>query len=122
MRERPGDAVEQALVAGHRRNVEREDPTRLEPLAREPEELPRREVERHVRLVVGIDDDQVVALVRASKERPRVGVVHRQARIVLHAEPAPPDATDGRVELDPVHAGLGIELPECARDRAARVS
>ena len=63
------------VVAGHRRDVEREDPARLEPLARELEELPRREVEGHVRLVVGVDDDQVVALVRAPEERPRVGVV-----------------------------------------------
>ena len=78
VRQRAGDPVEQALVVGHRRDVEREDPARREPLAREPEELARREIEGHVGLVVGVDDDQVVALVGAAQERPRVGVVDGQ--------------------------------------------
>ena len=97
-------------------------PPGVEPLAREPEELPRREVERHVRLMVGIDDDQVVALVRAAKERPGIGVVHGQAGVVPEPEEAAADAADGRIELDPVDAGLGVEDAERPRGRAGGVA
>ena len=122
VREGAGDPVEQALVAGHRRHVEREDPARLEPLPRQPEELPRREIERHVGLVVRVDDDQVVALVRAAEERPRIGVVHGQARVVLQPEEAAADAADRRIELDPVDPGRRVEDAERAGGRAGRVA
>ena len=51
------------LVVGHGRDVQRDDASRREVLAHEPEELPRREVERHIRLAVRVDHDEVVALV-----------------------------------------------------------
>src|SRR3712207_7231127 len=43
------------VVARHRRHVERYEPARAQPLAHELEELARRQVEGHVRLVVGVD-------------------------------------------------------------------
>ena len=120
--QRPRDPVQEARVPRHGRDIEREDPTRFEPLPREPEELPRREVERHVGLVVGVDDDQVVALVRAAEERPGIGVVHGQARVVLEPEVAAAGPADRRIELDAVDARLGIEHPERPRSRAGRVA
>ena len=94
-------------------------PPGVEPLAREPEELARREVEGHVRLVVGVDDDQVVALVRPAQERPRVGVVHRQARVV-----APSRTSGARRASRPGRARrrrsrARVVDAERARDRAA---
>jgi hypothetical protein len=97
-----GDAVEQAVVPRHGGDVEGEDPAGGEAVAREPEE-------GDVRLVVGVDDDQVVPLVGAAQERARIGVVDREARVVAEAEVAAADAAHGRVELDPVHARLRIE-------------
>ena len=122
MRQRAGDPVEQAVVARHGGDVEREDPARAQALARELEELARREVEGHVGLVVGVGDDQVVALVGAAQERPRVGVVHGQARVVLHAEVAPADAAHGRIELDAVDPRARVVDAERPRDRPAGVA
>ncbi len=74
-RERARELVDEPVSPGTVGDVERDDPAGREPLRDELEELLRREVERHVRLVVGVDEDQVVALVRAAQERPRVRVV-----------------------------------------------
>ena len=57
------DRLGQPLVPGHGGDVERDDPARAEMLAHELEELARRQVEGDVGLAVGVDDDEVVALV-----------------------------------------------------------
>ena len=91
------------------------------PLAHEAEELAGCEVERDVRLVVGVDDDEVVAIVGAAQERAGVRVVHGQAWIVLEPEVATADAADGRVELDAVDLRLRVIDPECAGGRPGGV-
>ena len=91
-------------------------------VADEPEELARREVERDVRLAVCVDDDQVVALVGRAEERARVGVVHRQPRVLPHPEVALPDAADRRVELDAVDLRSRVVDTERTRRRPGRVA
>ena len=104
---RAPDRSHEPLVVRDRGDVQRDDPARAQPLADELEELPRREVERHVRLVVRVDDDQVVALVGRAQERPRVRVVDRQPRVVLQPEVAAADAADRGIELDAVDLASG---------------
>ena len=108
-------------VAGDGRDVQSDDPARGKVLAHEPEELARREVERHVRLVVGVDDDQVVALVRRAEERTRIGVVDDESRVVAHPEVASTDPAYCGVELDAIHAGQRVEDAERARSRSRGV-
>ena len=97
-------------------------PPGAKPLADEPEELAGREVERHVRLVVGVDDDEVVPVVGAPEEGPGVRIVHGQARVVLEPEVAATDATDGRVELDAVDLRIGVIDAERPRRRPGGVA
>ena len=71
---------DESLVVRHRRDVERNDATRSQVLPNEAEELAGREVERHVRLVVRVDHDQVVLDVGRAEERASVRVVDGEAR------------------------------------------
>ena len=71
--------------------------------------------------MVGVDDDEVVAIVGAAQERAGVRVVHGQAWIVLEPEVATADAADGRVELDAVDLRLRVIDPECAGGRPGGV-
>ena len=86
------------------------------------EELARREVEGHVRLVVRVHDDQVVPAGRSSAGRAGVRVVHGQARVVLEPEVASTDAADGRIELDAVDLRIGVVDAERARGRPGGVA
>ena len=77
----------------------------------EAEELLGREIERNVRLAVGVHDDDVVALVRELEKRTPVVRDYVEVRVV--AEPEKPTAGLGDlgVDLDAVDSDVGIELP-----------
>ena len=102
-------------------DVDEHDAAGAQPLLDEREELLRREVERDVRLAVGIDEDRVVALLRAAQERPRVGGERAQPR-AAHVEVAPPDVGQLTVDLDRVDRRLREEVPVGARDGAGGVA
>jgi hypothetical protein len=109
-----GQPLDRRAVVGQR---PRRGRRRLEVLPHQPEELRRRQVERHVRLPVGVDDDQVVAPVGPLEERPAVGRDRAQPRVVAEPEVAAAGLSHGRVDLD-----ARMEAAVCARDRAARVA
>src|SRR2546427_11694457 len=86
------------------------------------EELARRKVERHIRLPVRIDDDQVVPLATVLEKRPPVGRVDMETRIVVEPEEAPARHGHGWVELDPLDRDTRVEQPVHPRDRATGLS
>ena len=111
-RQRAGDVLGEGVVRGRRRDVERDDAVGREVATRELEELARREVEGHVGLPVGVDEDGVVAGAARGEERARVGGVHDEVRVVAEAEVASGDRGDLGIDLDAVVAHLGEEDPE----------
>ena len=60
-------------------DVDDHRPAGRQPIARQLEELLRRQVERDVRLAVGVEEDEVVALAGLAQERPRVVGVRRRS-------------------------------------------
>jgi hypothetical protein len=116
------DGPRQPVVAGDFGDVEREDAAGSQMPACELEELARCQVERHIRLPVRIDDNQVVSLTCSLEERPPVGRVDMEARVVVKAEETPACLGHRRVELDAVDRHARIEQSVDARDRAAGIS
>ena len=94
----------------------------LEPLARELEELHRRQVERDVGLAVGVDEDRVVARVDPAQERPRVLGVELQLRPLAQAEVALADVVQLAVDLDAVDPRVREVLRVGARGGAGAVA
>src|SRR3954454_7764866 len=82
-------------------DVDHDDAAWTQAIAAEAEELARGQVERDVRLAVGVDEDRVVARCRAPQERPRVLAEDAQSRRA-HVEEAAADVRALRVELDRV--------------------
>ena len=122
-RERAGDAAREPVVAGHRRDVEGDERRRARGAARhEAEELARRQVEGHVRLAVGVDEDQVVALAAAAQEGPRVGGDDGEARVVAEAEVAAADGADAPGRSRRRRCAPRVVDAEGARRRAAGVA
>ena len=80
-----------------------------QPVARELEELLGRQVERDVRLAVGVEEDRVVALLGGRRRNGRASsVCSRSCGRVLQAEVAAPDVEQLAVDLDRVdHACPG---------------
>ena len=115
------DRLRQPLVARHARDVERDDPARPEVFLHGREELPGRQVEGDVGLVVGVDDDDVVRLVGQLEERPPVVGDDVQPRVVVQAEVPARGIAHLRVDLDAVDLDVRIQLAVCARHRPARV-
>ena len=92
---------------------------RRQPVARQLEELLRGEVERDVGLAVGVEEDEVVALVRLAQERARVVGVEPQLRTRLQPEVPLPDVEQLAVDLDGVDDRVGEVLRVRARHGAA---
>ena len=79
-------------------------PPGVEAVARELEELPRRQVERDVGLAVGVDEDRVVARASCARRNGRASAVCVCRCGRAQVEPAPADVGQLAVDLDRVDA------------------
>ena len=102
--------------------VDDHDAAGHQPVAGEPEELARGQVERDVGLAVGVDHDRLPALLGPPQERPGVLRVELEARPVAQAEPAAAQLGQLAVDLHAVDPRAGEELPVGAHRRAGAVA
>ena len=106
---RPGQDVDQAVVALGAPGVDRRHPARLQVLFHLGEELAGGEVEGDVRLAVGVHGDHPVALGGLAQEV--AGVLGDRRQVGHgHVEEAPPDLDDAGVDLHPVYGHRAEDL------------
>src|SRR4029079_10280237 len=102
-------------------DVDDDQPTRLEPVADELEELPRGEVEGDVRLAIRGDHDHVEPTRLRKQPRPRVRGVGVEVR-PLQVEEGTADLRQLAVELHGVDPGLWEVVTELPCRRAGRIT
>ena len=117
-----GDVAGEAVVAGDGRDVQGDDAVGRQPVAAQLEEVGRGQVERHVRLAVGVDEDEVVLLLGRLQKRAGVGADHTKTDVIGLAEVLLCDGVHSGIDLHPVDSDIGIVDAERAGGRPPRVA
>ena len=114
----PERARDAGAAAGERADdVDRDDPTRGEPVVEELRELERGHVERHAVGVERVEHDHVVAVVVTLQVATAVVDLDVDAAVAWQREPAVRGLDDGGIELDHRYLHIAEVPPDALRRR-----